>query len=690
MRICLLLLFTMGIALLSSLQINGDINQSIVWSEDVYINSDVVVTGTSVLTVNPGINVVFTGNYALEFNDEARIIAGGEGNSVRFTADWDNDSTFGETGVNSERWHGIKFMNMDSQADSSYFTNCIFEYGYKDGSGSESDELNGGAVYIDHFYKTEFNNCSFRNNSVHGVSSAMGGAVYLNWGGSIFRNCSFYDNSSTVDFSFRSDGGAIYGVRHDIELYNCHFSGNTVDDRGGALTFIEGSFALLYNVIMDNNEANSGGALFAENTSLYVSNATIADNHASSGGALYNRFCDALYGNCIIYGNTVSFRGSQVYNYSSDPVFNSCLIEGADTSFYNEGNCNYAYDADCINLNPLFDNSNPNMPYYLSSDSPAIDSGVEQWYSSFYLYDYLLNPRIANDIIDMGAYEIVGNVLLQETQLQFGGVNVDSSRILICYLYNRGMDAVNIIDYEIDNNAFSISNDEVVLPAEDSLLIRVTFAPNSMGVSNGGLTIRTDAGDFVIRLSGNGLERIINYEFGIITYNCLLGESREIELLLENNGNLGLEITQLNSNNPNLTITEPLPVTIDADSYVEVSCLYTPDTLGREDITIAVTSNAHNQQVLNVVINGVGDKLPTPQNVQITNNESVIELNWDEVSVTEYGYSIEDVTYLIDISATPSFDQYERINCNNNSHQYIPGENVKQAWFRVLARHISN
>ncbi len=690
MRIGLIFVFCFVIALLSGLQINGDINQSSTWSEDVYINSDVLISGTAVITIDPGVNVIFTGGYHIEINDEVRILAGGEGAPVRFTADWDNDNVFGEEGLDNEHWQGLRVQYMDNAADSSHFENCIFEYSHKDGSENGYSNRYGGAIFIDHHNKVEFKNCEFRNNSIEGPSQAKGGAVYLIWSSPIFKDCYFNNNSTNVTNPFQANGGAVYGERAYFDMINCRFTNNLAEDEGGALYLKQSDWATFNNVILDSNNANEGGAVYLYDADVIMVNCTITGNTSVYAGAIYNKYSDPMIGNTIIWGNTASFRGDQIYNEMSEPEFNSCLVEGNDSAFYNDDSDGYVYDAGCIDVDPQFDNSNPNTPYMLSVDSPAIDSGADLWYAYLCDYDYLHNARVVNGAVDMGVYEIRGSVALQQTVMHFGDVVVDEPETLGCYLINDGNNVVVINSFSSDNDVFTTLNNDIEIPAEDSIFVEVSFNPEGMNSYVGELTISTDAGDFRITMDGAGLQRIIQNSMGMVNFNCLLGEERVIDLRISNDGNTPLEITEMNINSPNFTIMDNLPITIDAGGFVEVNCLYIPQNLGNEQVTVTVVSNAHNHPSFDMNISGIGDKLLTPGNVTITTNEDVIELNWDEVEFTQYGYSIDNITYLIDISATPSFDQYERINSNNNSHQYIPGVDVKKAWFRVIAQHISN
>lgn len=685
MKTGFILVFCFAIALLSSIQINGDIDQSQQWSEDVYINSDIIISSTAVITIDPGINVIFTGYYSIELNDEVSLLAEGTVDSpITFTADWDLDSTYGEDGVTPERWNGIRYLNMDSPAGTSLYTHCRFEYAHKNDSVNGLDNKYGGVLYVESFSHIELLNCEFTANTVEGNTTAYGGAIYLKYSDIEIINCNFNNNSAEVNVPFNGKGGAIYLYRSSPDIMNTRFSQNSADDAGGALAADNAWYAIIGNCIFDNNTADDGGAIFLYDSDIYLINCIIADNQGQYGGGIHFKYGNPTIGNTIISGNTTTFRAPQVYIDGSAPEFNSCLIEGNDTAFYSTGGSNYIYDADCIDVDPQFDNTNPLLPYHPADGAPTIDNGVYLWYCQYLEFDLIGNLRVANGTIDMGVYEIKDAIRMQYSNIDFADTEINQTTAETCWFYNESLNDVNINSFSVDSEFYSVLNADVLLAAEDSLLIHIEFSPLVMGSVNATLTVETDSGDFTVGLHGLAQARIITDDNYARTIHCLIGDTKIYPLYFINDGNTPLEITEVLASSATIAVNTILPVTIQPGDFTQIDFAYTPVSLDQENIVFTVTSDAHNNNSLELSQTGKGDKIPTPQNLILTEVDGVIQLNWNEILLTYYGFSLENVSYIIEKCDTPEFNQIERINSNTNSYQYTPDDMSKRSFFRIV------
>ncbi|MBN2828813.1 MAG: hypothetical protein JXR56_00670, partial [Candidatus Cloacimonetes bacterium] len=304
MRLVMLSLLCLTLSVLGALQVGGLIDQSQMWSEDVFVTSNVTVSSSAAISVDAGVNVIFTGAFYIEFHSYARLLVNGTANApVRFTADWDGDSVFGEEGAEREYWKGVRFQYMNGLADSSLVNYSIFEYAYKTNVGGNDDKY-GAALFIDGFDDVRFNHCEFNNNEVYGSTIAYGGAVYLNYASPSFHNCQFVANQANVGSSFRGSGGAIYMNQANPYIYNSRFTQNFAEDQGGAVAGNQGFFSMFYNCIFDNNSSDTGGAIYLYDTDPIIANCTITQNSAVYGGGIYSDLSTAYIGNSVIYGNT--------------------------------------------------------------------------------------------------------------------------------------------------------------------------------------------------------------------------------------------------------------------------------------------------------------------------------------------------------------------------------------------------
>ena len=100
-----------------------------------HINGEITIPNDSTLTIEPGVEVIFTGHY--EFNVKGRLLAiGTETDTIVFTI---NDTTgFHNITIFDGGWGGIKLEDINSSNDSTIIEYCSFQYGKTD---------YGGAIY---------------------------------------------------------------------------------------------------------------------------------------------------------------------------------------------------------------------------------------------------------------------------------------------------------------------------------------------------------------------------------------------------------------------------------------------------------------------------------------------------------------------------------------------------------------
>ncbi|MHC1776407.1 MAG: T9SS type A sorting domain-containing protein [Lentimicrobium sp.] len=385
-----------------------------VWSKTgspYMINGTVTIPSGSVLTIEPGVTVNFSGHY--KFIVEGRLLAEAlPGDSIIFTA------TDAETG-----WHGLRFLNtIAAGEDTSRIAYCRLEYGRVHG---DCPDNRGGAVYAARS-NVVISHCLIRwNKAISGAADWGGGAIYCETSNLIIE-----DNLITENYSGH-DGGAVYCafsrpvIRRNIITGNeaamrgggiasftfsspliCKniIRNNTANDRGGGIYASGGSPVIQLNFI-EENQAGLGGGIDCYLSEVQVVNNLIASNHAGAGGAVFirgcspvitcNTICDneaSLYGggivstfevvglpvySCplltanIVYGNK-SEDGSQLWSASGCvPVLNCCDVQDmSGTGITGEINS----IAGNIDLPPVFSDAGLSL-YELSSLSPCIDAG---------------------------------------------------------------------------------------------------------------------------------------------------------------------------------------------------------------------------------------------------------------------------------------------------------------------------
>ena len=222
-----------------------------------------------------------------------------------------------------------------------------------------------------------FDRITFANGYESGIRT--GGAIVNYFGNMTFTNCVFKDNA------VNSSGGAIYSV-HDnrtttATFVNCLFTGNTASVAGGAVYYNDG----------DGDGITFVNCTFTDDNMATVMRGNIFYYDAGNAGA------PPQFLNCIIAnadnGNDFFWGSGSTIN---DVVFKNTLTNVAslgsnDASVYNK-----------INVASL----GLNADGAIAAGSPAIDAGDNSLFqNAAAATDLAGNQRIANSVIDIGAYE---------------------------------------------------------------------------------------------------------------------------------------------------------------------------------------------------------------------------------------------------------------------------------------------
>ena len=299
----------------------GNVSGTWTWEGCSYmINGDITIPEGSQLTIEAGVNIIFTGHY--KFNVRGRLLAEGEEHKyIYFTAE--NDSS---------GWGGLRFYNMNTnEQDSSKVLYCKFENGFAYG---DSTDINGGAIYLENS-DILIDNCIISNNRATGG----GGICIYNTSNPLIRN-TIINNNTATEF-----GGGVFIWE------NC------------TPTF---EHVCIYKNIAESTDWGKGGGVYCYdwcfpnflNVTFYGNIANYDSDHA--GGAIYSTYNGyPTLKNCILWDDEPQEIG---VGYSRIPIVTYSNIEGGESG---EGN---------INSEPHFvDAANNN--FNIKWNSPCIDSG---------------------------------------------------------------------------------------------------------------------------------------------------------------------------------------------------------------------------------------------------------------------------------------------------------------------------
>ncbi len=282
-----------------------------------------------------------------------------------------------------------------------YISRCNF---------SNNSANRGGGIYIEASKAIpNFSDCIFYSNS----ADISGGGVYVGRSTPqpLFNNCSFENN--TAGFS----GGGIYSEGQYLsspELTSCRFTNNS-SKTGGAVWVSAESFSKpkLTNCTMTKNLADEdGGAIYvsAGDVIPHLTNSTIVNNVANrNGGGIFIRSWSETspqVTNCILWNNSAAGQSS----LGTDIYLNTSNNSKISHSIVTSGGI-YIDDGSAIDTMTVYLHDDPMLVDTMNNDlrllptSPAINAGINDSIPDSITTDLLGNPRVRQNIVDVGAYE---------------------------------------------------------------------------------------------------------------------------------------------------------------------------------------------------------------------------------------------------------------------------------------------
>ncbi len=401
----------------------GDVSG--IWSiggSPYIIDGEINIPVDSTLTIEPGVQVLFSGHY--KFNIYGRILAiGTEEYTIVFTA---QDITTG--------WHSLRFWDTSTNGqDSSKVVYCKLEYGKATGS----------------------------------LNDRYGGTIYCNNSSDILiRNCLITKNTA------ESHGGGIYCSSSSPSLENVTISGNLASYGGGGGIFCEDSTPSLSNVTISGNSASwNGGGIYCSSSSPSLCNVTISGNSAHFGGGISCGYDSSpSLENMTISRNSASLSGGGVYCLYSSPILSNVTISG--NSAYYGGGIYCGYDSspsfDPLNRCNIFLNSagsgNDLYAYYPSTTINVI----VDTFTVLYPNDYFAYP------IDNFTFDIQHSKVEQVNQDLYvspdgsddnSGLTVEDPLLTICYALTKIIaDSTNPNTIHLSNGTYSPSQTGEIFP----------------------------------------------------------------------------------------------------------------------------------------------------------------------------------------------------------------------------------
>ncbi|HOC94586.1 MAG TPA: DUF1565 domain-containing protein [Candidatus Cloacimonadota bacterium] len=171
----------------------------------------------------------------------------------------------------------------------------------------------------------------------------------------------------------------------------------------------------LANLLVANNTSTSNSPVYIKMNSIHrsaLSNCSFVNNVGGSSILKLSGKIDIS--NCLISNGSyseINIRNTQAAGYTSSMTFQNNLISGYPNSVYYHTSNQVTFNDVNFSAEPSFlgqDWTDP-MAYRLNFDSPCIDAGTPDTDGLFLPQtDLYGNPRIYNDIVDIGAHEYSG------------------------------------------------------------------------------------------------------------------------------------------------------------------------------------------------------------------------------------------------------------------------------------------
>jgi len=219
---------------------------------------------------------------------------------------------------------------------------------------------------------------------------------------------------------------------------------------------------------------------------------------------------------------------------------------------------------------------------------------------------------------DYGPYIIEGvpDIDVSPTSHDFGTVDVgnhqDWSGLTIS---NTGTDTLTVSSIASDNSDFSVISPSFPqdITAGNSINVTVRFAPSSVGLISGQLTINSndpDENPVYVDLSGTGGGEPdidvnpLSYDFGTVD----VGNHQDWSgLTISNTGNAALRVESITSDNSDFSIISPsFPQDITAGNSINVTVRFAPSSVGLISGQLTINSNDPDENPAYVDLSGTG------------------------------------------------------------------------------------
>ncbi|MFH0736100.1 MAG: choice-of-anchor D domain-containing protein [bacterium] len=211
---------------------------------------------------------------------------------------------------------------------------------------------------------------------------------------------------------------------------------------------------------------------------------------------------------------------------------------------------------------------------------------------------------------------VVQNILVAPTALNFGNVLINTSSVKNVKIYNTGNGNLAITNIFSSSSSYTFTGGTTytILP-NDSVTVPVEFNPLLLGSHSGELNITSDDPDqptVLVALSGSGYQTMSNISVNPTSLafgDLLVGNNLAKSLKIYNTGNANLSITNIASSNAAFTFSGGTTHTIVPNDSLTIQVTFTPAAAIVYSAKLTITNNDPDQGTLDVNLTGTGTQL---------------------------------------------------------------------------------
>ena len=386
-------------------------DETITWRGIYLNNTDTSITDSSILAHGTIRNCLGGSGLTLVNSDRVRIsfftidqCSSFQGGAIRCVG---SDAWFENLII--ENNIALDGAGMALDHSGAIMKNCIIRNNQADGAGGGMVIFNGSSPVLE--------NCEISGNFSYG----SGGGIYINAAGTVCIRCSFTTNyGATGGGSLYSGGAVAVKLAANPHFENCFFIENQCNSSGGAIASFSPNS--LINCLFEENSAPvSGGAVYISSGNpieTRLINNTFINNDSPDGSVLYAHNHVAIVKNCIAWQDETPDTSS-LFCLDAFMALEALDVSWSDLKNGQEGieltgNASFHWGPGNISSDPLL---NPES-FEPAWNSPCIEAGTPDT-TGLVLpeLDLAGNPRLVNDVIDMGAFEFQNPLTIQHSTL---------------------------------------------------------------------------------------------------------------------------------------------------------------------------------------------------------------------------------------------------------------------------------